>query len=84
MEFLEALEIIFNVQEKHDGKSTAHSRTAWHLAEAVADGLMGIECAKKLMWKIGDEISISNDYYYNVGYNTGFDDAEEVFSDDNE
>lgn len=78
MEFLEALDIIFDVQEKH-GHSAAHRHTARALAEAVADGLMGIECAKKLMWRIGDEITISNDYYYNVGYNTGFDDARGGF-----
>lgn len=83
MEFLEALDIIFDVQYKGE-HSHAHSRTAWALAEAVADGLMSIECAKNLMWKIGTQISISNDYYYNVGYSTGFDDAEEVLSDDNE
>lgn len=81
MEFLEALEIIFDVQEKH-GHSNAHTRTAWHLAEAVADGLMGIECAKELMWKIGDEISASNDYHYNRGYGDGYNDAEEVFGDE--
>lgn len=78
MEFLEALEILFAVQEKHDGKSsTAHTRTAWHLAGAVADGLMDIECAKNLMQKIGEEIAKSNDDNYNRGYNDGYNDAEE-------
>lgn len=81
VEFVDALNAIFNVLEKHKGDSSAHTRTAKFLAEAVADGLMGIECAKELMWKIGDEISASNDYHYNVGHNDGFNDAEEVFND---
>lgn len=84
MEFLEALEIIFDVQKKHGYNSAAHSRIAKMLTETVADGLMGVECAKELMRKIGNEITISNAYYYNRGYNIGFDDAEEIFNDDEE
>lgn len=77
-EFTEALEAILNA---HRCESDAHTRAAWHLAEAVADGLMGIECAKQLMKKIGDAISASNDDNYNRGYGDGYTDAEEVFND---
>ena len=74
VEFLEALKIILDVPDK---SSTAHTRTAWHLAGAVADGLMDIECAKNLMQKIGEEIAKSNDYHYNRGYDDGYNDCEE-------
>lgn len=80
MEFVEALKVICYSQEKHEGKSsTAHTRTAWHLAGAVADGLMPLECAKELMQKIGEEISTSNDYYYNRGYADGYNDGRGGF-----
>lgn len=76
LEFVDALKAIFDSQEKHEGKSsTAHTRTAWHLAGAVADDLMNIECAKNLMQQIGEEISTSNDYHYNRGYADGFNDG---------
>lgn len=78
MEFVEALRAIFYAQE---GKSsTAHNRTAWHLAGAVADGLMDIECVKNLMQRIGDAISASNDDNYNRGYADGYTDAEEEWN----
>lgn len=80
MEFLDALRAIFNAQEKHHGTS-AHARLAWILAEAVADDLISLECAKELVQRIGDEITRSNDYYYNCGYTNGCKNAEEVFND---
>ena len=81
MEFVEALRAICYAQEKHEGKSsTAHTRTAWHLAGAVADGLMPLECAKNLMQKIGEEIAKGNDEYYNRGYSDGYNDAEEEWN----
>ena len=68
MEFLEALRTILYSQESCEGKfSTAHTRAAFHLAEAVADGL-DIEYAKQLMKKIGDAISASNNHHYNCDY----------------
>lgn len=82
MEFLEALRTILYSQESCEGKfSTAHTRAAFHLAEAVADGL-DIEYAKQLMKKIGDAISASNDEYYSRGYIDGHDDLKEVFNDE--
>lgn len=77
-EFMDALRAIFNA---YDGDSSAHTRTAWHLAGAVADDLLDIECAKELMQKIGDAISASNNRHYNHGYSDGYNDAEEVFND---
>ena len=70
-EFTEALEAILNA---HRCESDAHTRAAWHLAEAVADGL-DIEYAKQLMKKIGDAISASNDDCYNRGYDDGHADG---------
>lgn len=61
--------------------ATARTRLAWILAEAVADDLLDIECAKELVQRIGDEITRSNDYYYNCGYTNGCKNAEEVFND---
>lgn len=46
-EFAKALEAILNA---HRCESDAHTCAAWHLAEAVADGL-DIEYAKQLMKK---------------------------------
>lgn len=79
VEFVDALNAIFNVLEKHKGDSSAHTRTAKFLAEAVDDGLMPLECAKELMWKIGDEITKSNDYHYSRGYADGYYEGEEVY-----
>lgn len=73
VKFMEALKAIFNA---YDGNSDAHTCTAWHLAGAVVDGPLDIECAKELMQKIGKEITRSNDYHYNCGYTNGYDDAE--------
>ena len=76
-EFMDALRAIFNA---YDGDSSAPTRTAWHLAGAVADGLMPLECAENLMQKIGKEITRSNDYHYNCGYTRGYNDAEEEWN----
>lgn len=49
VEFFDALKSILN-EVQYGESSAAHTRVAWHLAEAVADGL-DIECAKQLMKK---------------------------------
>jgi len=82
MEFWKALRTILDTQEEYEDKfSAAHTRAAWHLAEAVADGL-DIEYAKQLMEKIGEEITKSNDEYYSRGYVAGYDDLKEIFDDE--
>lgn len=73
VEFFDALKSILN-EVQYGESSAAHTRVAWHLAEAVADGL-DIECAKQLMKKIGDAISASNDDCYNRGYDDGHADG---------
>lgn len=77
VEFFDALKSILN-EVQYGESSAAHTRVAWHLAEAVADGL-DIECAKQLMKKIGDEITKSNDYHYSRGYADGFNDGRGGF-----
>ena len=79
VEFFDALKSILN-EVQYGESSAAHTRVAWHLSEAVADGL-DIECAKQLMKKIGDAISASNNRHYNHGYSDGYNDTEEVFND---
>ena len=80
VESFDALKSILD-EVQYGESSAAHTCAAWHLAEAVADGL-NIEYAKQLMKKIGDAISASNNYHYNCGYADGYKDAKEIFGDE--